>query len=282
MIMANIIKKIKDEITLENVLIIAIKTPGVKIKRDVFLRKELLKHCPEDVIKEAIRYNPARAGIPKSVINKVAKSVISFETKKVSSLSVVVSLPSSINPLTAVGSASADITSYFAHIFRVVQELAYLYGFPQFDLEEDNIDSETMDFLMVFLGVMFGVQGASTALNKLADTIAKHIAKKLAQRALTKGTIYPFVKQIATKIGVHMTKQVFADTLTSAIPVLGSLASGGLTWVMFKPYCIKLQKNLMTYNLCDPDYYRVVVDAEVEEVEKVEEVEEVQEEPIDE
>ena len=268
--MANIVKKIKDEITLENVLTIAMKTPGVKIKRDVFLRKELIKYCPEEVIKEAIRYNPAKAGIPKNLINKIAKSVISYETKKVSSLSFVASLPSSVNALAAVGSASADITSFFAHIFRVVQELAYLYGFQQFDLREDNIDSETMDFLMVFLGVMFGVQGAATTLNKLADTVAKHVAKKLAEKALTKGTIYPIVKQIATKIGIHMTKQVFADTVASAIPVIGSVASGGLTWVMFKPCCVKLQKNLMTYNLCDPDFYRVV-DVESEEIDIEEE-----------
>lgn len=111
--MANIVKKIKDEITLENVLTMAMKTPGVKIKRDVFLRKELIKYCPEEVIKEAIRYNPAKAGI-------------------------------------------------------------------------------------------------------------------------------------------------------------GSVASGGLTWVMFKPCCVKLQKNLMTYNLCDPDFYRVV-DVESEEIDIEEE-----------
>ena len=80
--MANIVKKIKDEITLENVLTLAIKAPGVKIKRDVFLRKELIRYCQEDVINEAIKYNPAKAGIFKSVINKVAKAVISYETKK--------------------------------------------------------------------------------------------------------------------------------------------------------------------------------------------------------
>ena len=70
---------------------------------------------------------------------------------------------------------------------------------------------------------------------------------------------------VITKIGIHMTKQVFADTVASAILLLGSLASGGLTWVMFKPYCVKLQKKLMTYNLCDPDFYRVV-DVESEEI----------------
>ena len=259
--MANIVKKVKDELTFENVLMMALKTPGVKIKRDVFLRKELIKYCPEDVIKQAIKYNPAQAGIPKNLINKLSKSVISYETKKVTGLSVLASLPSSAAAPVVVGAVTADITSYFAHILRVVQELAYLYGFQQFELKEDNIDSETMDFLMVFLGVMFGVQGAASTLNKLADTIAKHVAKKLAQKALTKGTIYPIVKQIATKIGIHMTKQIFADTVASAIPVIGSIASGGLTWLMFRPCCMKLRSNLMSYNLCDPDFYRIV-DAE--------------------
>ena len=266
--MANIVKKIKDEITLENVLAMAIKTPGVKIKRDVFLRKELVKYCSEDVIEQAILYNPAKAGISKNLINKIAKSVISYETKKVSGISFVASLPSSVNMLAAAGAASADITSFFAHIFRVVQELAYLYGFQQFDFNEDNIDAETMDFLMVFLGVMFGVQGAASTLNKLADTVAKHVSKKLAEKALTKGAIYPIIKNISTKLGIHMTKQVFADTVASAIPVIGSVASGGLTWGMFKPCCTKLQKNLMTYNLCDPDFYRVVAEVEADVVQE--------------
>lgn len=266
MVKNKIVNRVKEELTLENVLMMAIKTPGVKIKRDAFLRKELIKYCREDVIAEAIKYNPAKAGIPKSLINKIAKSVIDYETKKVSGLSVIASLPSSINALAAVGSASADITSFFAHIIRVVQELAYLYGFPEFDLREDNIDSETMDQLTVFIGVMFGVQGAASLLNKLADSIAKQVAKKLAQKALTKGMVYPIVKQIATTIGIHMTKQVFADTVASAIPVIGSVASGGLTWAMFKPNCIKLQRNLMSYNLCDPDFYRVVIEVDSEEL----------------
>ncbi len=150
-------------------------------------------------------------------------------------------------------------TVYFAFILRIVQELAYLYGFRQFDLKVDNVDSETLNYLMVFLGVMFGVQGATSALNKLANTIAEHVAKKLAQKALTKGTVYPLVKQIATKVGIRMTKQIFADIVASAVPIAGGLMSGGLTYAMFKPGCLKLRSNLMTYNLCDPDYYRNIL-----------------------
>ena len=254
----NPVQQIKEELTFEKVIMLALKTPGVRINRDVFLRKELIKYCPESMINEAIQYNPAKAGISKSIINKVSKSVIDYETTKVTALSVAASLPSSGAAVAAVGAASLDITSYFAHILRVVQELAYLYGFEQFDLKEDDIDSETMNYMMVFMGVMFGVQGASSSLNKLANVMASNVAKKLAQKALTKGTVYPVVKQIATKIGIRMTKQIFADTIASAIPLMGSAVSGGLTYAMFKPSCIKLRNNLMGYNLCDPDYYRVI------------------------
>lgn len=256
--MENLVEKIKEEFRLENVLLTAIKTPGVKIRRDVFLRKELIKFCPEAVVKEAIRYNPAKAGISKKVINQISESVINYETTKVTAISVAASMPSSAAPAVAIGAATADISSYFAHILRVVQELAYLYGFEEFDLDEDSIDSETMNFLMIFLGVMFGVQGAASTLNKIANTLAEHVAKKLAQKALTKGMIYPIVKEIATKIGIRMTKQIFADTVASAIPLAGSAISGGLTFAMFRPCCTKLRKNLVSYNLCDPDYYRVI------------------------
>lgn len=264
--MSALIEKIKEELTFEKVLSTAMKTPGVKIYRDNFLWKELLKYYSEEQVRLAIRYNPAKAGISKEIINKISQSVIDYETTKVTGASVIASMPSSGVPAVAIGAATVDITSYFVFILRVVQELAYLYGFEQFEFSEDNLDSETMNCIMVFLGVMFGVQGATSALNKLANTVAEHVAKKLAQKALTKGTIYPIVKKIATSIGLQMTKQIFADAVASAIPVVGSIASGGLTYAMFKPGCMKLRRSLMSYKLCDPDYYKGI-EVEYEEIE---------------
>ncbi len=262
--MANIVDKIKQDITFEKVLSTAIKTPGVKINRASFLRKELKKYCTEDVIIKAIKYNPAQAGIEKKLINKISKNVIDYETNKVTAISVAASVPGSFAAAAAIPAATADITSFFAFILRIVQELAYLYGFEEFDFNENDVDSETMNTVLVFVGVMFGVQGAAVALHKLADTMAAHVAKKLAQKALTKGVVYPIVKEIAGKIGVHMTKQVFADTVASAIPLIGAVLSGGITYAMFKPNCNRLRKNLMSYNLCDPGFYKRqdIIDAE--------------------
>lgn len=253
--MADVIQAVKNELTFENILTTAMKAPGVKIDRAKFLRKELIKYCNENMVAEAIETNPAKAGVAKDVVNKISKQVINYETTKVTGISIVASLPGGA---AAAGAAAADITSYFAFILRTVQELAYLYGFEQFDLNDDEVDAETMNVVLLFVGVMFGVQGASTALRKFSDVLAKQVAKKLAQKALTKGTIYPIVKKVATTVGVRMTKQIFADGVASAIPVVGGVLSGGLTLAMFRPCCMKLRKNLMTYNLCDPDYYRTI------------------------
>ena len=257
--MADIVKAVKNEMTFEKILAAAMHTPGVRINREKFLRKELIRYCSEDVIDDAIKNNPAKAGISKELINKISKQVINYETTKVTALSVAASLPGEPAPI---GAAAADITSYFAFILRTVQELAYLYGFEQFNLNEDDVDSETMNYLLVFMGVMFGVQGAASVLKKFADVLAKNIAKKLAQKSLTKGVIYPIVKKVALSVGIRMTKQIFADGVASAVPVLGGALSGGLTFAMFKPGCMKLRKNLMSYNLCDPEYYKVIIDTD--------------------
>ena len=250
--MLDAVKKIKDEVTFEKVVLTAIKTPGVKIDRAKFLHKELIKYYPEEIVKDAIETNPAKAGVSKQTVNKISKQVINYETTKATGLSVATSIPGGA---IVVGATVADITTYFVFIIRVVQELAYLYGFEQFDLTEDDIDAETMNFLLLFVGVMFGVQGSANTLRKFSEVLANNISKKLAKKALTNGTIYPIVKKIATKVGIRMTKQIFADGVASSLPIVSGALSGGLTYAMFKPGCMKLRKNLMSYNLCDPEYY---------------------------
>lgn len=172
--MADIVKTVKNEMTFEKILAAAMHTPGVKINREKFLRKELIRYCSEDIIAEAIKNNPAKAGISKELVNKISKQVINYEATKVTTLSVAASIPGGA---AAFGAAAADITSYFAFILRTVQELAYLYGFEQFNLNEDDVDSETMNYLLIFMGVMFGVQGATGVLKKLADVLAKTLLR---------------------------------------------------------------------------------------------------------
>ena len=100
---------------------------------------------------------------------------------------------------------------------------------------------------------------------------------KLAQKALTKGAIYPIVKKVAVALGFRMTKDIFAKGVSKVIPVLGGVASGGLTYLTYKPMAIKLRDHLATLKFADVDFYAntpveaIVVDAEEIDEEPVKE-----------
>ena len=68
--------------------------------------------------------------------------------------------------------------------------------------------------------------------------------KKLVKMALTKGTLYPIIKKIASWFSVNLTKQMFAGFFRKAIPVVGGVLGGGITYLSFKPCCDKLKESL--------------------------------------
>jgi hypothetical protein len=252
-------QKIKDidlskvQFNAEDVLQQAMKVPLVKIDRAKFLKKELIKYYPEDVIDKAIDKNPAFSGIEREKINEIAKQVINYETNKVSAISFVTGIPGGV-AMTA--TVPADISQYFGFILRIMQKLAYLYGFDEFEFSEDEISDETMNQIILFVGVMFGVNLANQSVKIVAEAATKKVSNSLAQKALTKTTVYPVVKKISQAVGIKMTKQIFAKNVSKIVPVVGGVVSGGLTFATFKPSSIKLQKSFKELNLSDPDFYK--------------------------
>lgn len=150
----------------------------------------------------------------------------------------------------------ADIAQYYGYLLRATQKLMYLYGFPQIDVEErgQTFDSETMNLLILCMGVMYGVAGAGNALRSVAKALSIGVEKQLLRRALTKGTIYPIVKSVSKWFGVKMTKEVFAGFFKKSIPVVGGVLGGGITFLTFKPCCDKLKESLRKTILSDPNY----------------------------
>lgn len=238
--------------TFELVLKTASSLPMVQINRETFLYKELIKYYPKEQVEIAIQNNPAYAGIPIYVINKIAKNCISYETNKVSSISFVAGLPGGF---AMAGTIPADVAQYFGHVLRILQKLVYLYGWEELIGDDGNFDDETTNMITLFVGVMFGVNGAATAITKLSASAAQKASETIASKALTKGTIYPIVKKIAQVLGVKMTKDTFAKGVSKAIPVIGGIASGGLTYITYKPMAYKLKNHLETLKWCDISYY---------------------------
>lgn len=259
------------EIDIEDFIIIGLQTPGIKVNRADFLQRELMKNYPPEVIESAITHNPAYAQIPAGEIDKIADEVIKFERNCVSGISAALGAPGGV---AMVATIPADLVQYYGYMLRAAQKLMYLYGFPEINTteKEHKFDSETMNLLIICLGVMYGVQGTNTALKAMATALGKGVEKKLMNAALTKGTIYPIVKSVSKWFGVNMTKQVFAGFFKKAIPVVGGVIGGGITYLSFKPCCDKLKDSLRDTLLSNPEYHAtkeesVIIDAiEIQEV----------------
>lgn len=235
----------------------AMNMPGVQIRRDDFLRKELSKRYPKDKVEAAILRNPAHAGITTTEINSIARSCISVETKRVSAISAAAGIPGGFAML---GTVPADIAQYFAHIVRVLQKLAYLYGWKELYNAKGEFDDETVDRLTLFIGVMFGVNAANAAITKIAQNAAVKVEKNLVNKALTKTTIYPIVKKVAQILGYKMTKEIFAKGVSKLVPIIGGVVSGTLTYTTFKPAANKLKKHLESLPMADVEFYKQVHD----------------------
>ena len=230
-----------------------VKLPMVRIDRDAFLRAELSPHFDAETVNKAIAVNPAYAGITTDKIKKIANNCIDHETTKVTTLSFAAGIPGGLAML---GTVPADLAQYFGHVLRIAQKLIYLYGWQELFDENGHMDDGTANLLTLFVGVMFGVNGATSAITKIAETAAQKTAKTLAQKALTKGMIYPVVKKVATALGVKMTKDVFAKGVSKVIPIFGGIASGTITYVTYKPMAKKLRDHLSGLRLADAEFYR--------------------------
>ena len=247
------------KIEFDALLVESAKLPMVKIERESFLRKELKNRFSDDVVEKAIQFNPAYAGISVEDINKIAKSCITAETTKVTAISAVAGIPGGF---AMIGTIPADLAQYFGHILRILQELIYLYGWQDLSLESDGLNEETKNLLTLFVGIMFGVNGAVGAVNKIAGQVAKQVAKKLPQKALTKGVVYPIVKKVATLLGVQMTKEIFAKGVAKAVPIVGAAVSGCLTLATYRPMAEKLKKYLASCPVADTNHYKDLDDSD--------------------
>ena len=240
-------------IDIEDIIIMGLKTPGVGINRGEFLKREFSKKYSKETIEKAISTTPLEAGISLEEINLIADNIIKFERNCVSGISAALGTPGGTAMIATI---PADIIQYYGYMLRTAQKLMYLYGFPEIDVNEkgQTFDTQTINLLIVCLGVMYGVAGANNAIKAMAKALAVGVEKKLINTALTKGTIYPIVKSVAKWFGVKMTKEVFAGFFKKAIPVVGGVVGGGITFVTFKPCCDKLKESLQDTALSNPKH----------------------------
>ena len=220
-----------------------VRIRGVRITRDEFLRQELRKlHMSDDAIASAVDSNPVLAGVSMTDLDKLADGIISFETNKSAAMSFAAGLPGGFAML---GTIPADLTQYYVHAFRIMQKLAYLYGWHELLSDMDEVDDETIGVLAVFFGVMLGVGGAAQSLTAFARSVAvPAFQKQVTKQALTKTSWYPVMKHCLRYIGINLTKKGFAQGVSKAIPLIGGAVSGGMTFVSLQSQSHRLKNHL--------------------------------------
>lgn len=241
------------EVNIEDVIILGMRTPGIKINRSKFLKKEFKPYADKATIEKIIETNPVRAGISKEIVEKISKEIIKYEVSCVTGISTALGVPGG---LAMVATLPTDITQYYGYMLRAAQKLMYLYGFQQIDVNEEEgaLDSGTINTLIICLGGMYGVAGANNAIKVMAQALAQGVNKKFMQKAVTKGVLYPIVKSICKWFGVNLTKKMCTNFFSKAIPLVGGVVGGAVTYATFKPCCEKLQKQLQDTRLSRIDY----------------------------
>lgn len=216
---------------------------GVRIDREQFLQAELHRRgVGRDDIAVAITKYPAAANISLATLDEIADALITSETRKSSAISFGAGVPGGIAML---GTVPGDLVQFYIHAFRIMQKLAYLYGWQSFLEETEDIDDETLGIFASFLGVMMGVQGASGSLALFANNMARPaIEKQISKQALTKTVWYGPLKKVLRMVGVNVTKQGFARSVTKVIPVISGVLSGGFTMVTMGSQSRRLMNHL--------------------------------------
>jgi hypothetical protein len=229
-----------------SVLRTALALPGVKVDREAFLRRALSKHVTEKVLQSAIDTSPAKAGVSKNTIRRIATAHIKWHRAGVSALSFASGLPGG---WWIAGTVPADFTQFFWHVLVIVQKLAYLYGWPELLREDSELDDETLLIPTVFVGVMLGAESAAKVLGDMAERAAPQVLKRLPREALTKRGLYRLAREVGKRIGIKFTEDSLARYVSRIVPIVGGILSGTVTWISFSLMTSRLAAHLKSLPL---------------------------------
>lgn len=155
----------------------AFEIPGVKLDRKTFLIAKF------NMTTDQVNNGGPQDYFQKEKIDKIAENSINFNVFSSTALSTAAGLPGGFAMAATI---PADIAQNMGFSLRLAQELAYIYGYKDIFNSNGDLTEEGQTQLILFLGIMFGVQGAGAVLRVMAQNAAKYVSKKILTSALTK------------------------------------------------------------------------------------------------
>jgi hypothetical protein len=211
----------------------ALELPGAKLDRREFLKKTFNEYYSNDALEKIISENTVVAGISLKIMDKVANEAINLHSGIATSLSFAAGIPGGLAAFAAI---PADIVQYYYHLIVVAQKIAYIYGFADFGLSDDNLKS----LVTLLIGVMADDEDASKTIKEIySEQFKKGAAALIVGKAFNK-----MILRIAVFISYLLTGKTVLKSVFKVIPILGGVVSGGITLFSFKPMCDKLKDRM--------------------------------------
>ena len=220
------------------VLAVAAEFPGVKIEREEFLQNNFSSRFDSEMVTQIVQTSPIKVGVNESVLHEIARECIDYEQMKVSALSFATGCGGLVG-------IPADLAQYLAHVLRISQKLAYIYGYPEIFSIEESMDEKTQKLILLFIGVMYGVSGANKVIAEISKSLASKAGKDILRAALTKTAWYPLLKQVCEQVGIKVTKDVLSKIPAKSAPVIGGVVSAGFSYYCFGKEAERLHKALI-------------------------------------
>ena len=228
-------------IIFDKILFRSLKAPGARVNRSEFLKKSLSFYCSDEQIEKAITTSVKDSGISEELLESITRKVIKNHTYKVTGISTLSGMPGGI---VMVATIPADLAQFYYHVIVLAQKLAYLYGYPQFDGDDEG-DEELVYQLTLFIGVMYDVNEARKAVLAASHRLAANGLSKVPGETLTQTGFYILKKNTARWVGIKVTEKTFSQGLGKIIPIVSGLVSGGISYTTFSPMAKKLKATLV-------------------------------------
>jgi hypothetical protein len=216
-----------------NILDAALKLPGAKIDREIFLQKTYEKYCNLATVDKILQVGSYEAGIEITLMERMASDVIKQHSSIATGSSFIAGIPGG---LMMAATIPADVAQFYYHVIVAAQKLAYIFGLKSIDDAGNNF----REVLTVFIGVMAEIGEAENTLKEVVD---EQFSKKLARITLGK-ILDKTIAHIAAVISFQLTKRSIGRVIAKAVPIVGGIVSGGMTLFSYMSMCNRLKNKL--------------------------------------
>lgn len=251
--------------------------PGAKVNRKEFLNKILKKYCQNSDDLKLLNTKRPSALLNKDVLDHIAKNCIRNTLRNATLISAATGLPGTIAGITV--GITADTAQYLYFTYKLAQQLCYIYGYEDFWDENQNSLEDNQNVLEYYTRILLGCavnKGVGAGTNVLKQTSSKilqtqaniiNAAQKAGKSAKGAGKIA--VKKVAKEgaaskiavkvleksrkvvsgpykaiMGETLSREGFAKVAGKAVPILGAIVSGGITFASLKHSSKKLLTQL--------------------------------------